>query len=217
MRRDVPPDGAVVDLLLVDLALLLVVEEVGHADQLEAPLERLELGHLLEHRQVRLVRRADEELVAEDDGVLHGDLGVLDGAEEILVGLERALQQVGVLDDAAVAVDELARVFVERHRLQRRRQRAERAIHGELPRLRVDGELRLDGDRRLAVAPREVEALDLHVAQHLQVVALVGDEQRLEDLLVLVAEVAEADVVGRRRTACRAASRRGSAAAASTG
>ena len=36
------------------------------------------------------------------------------------------------------------------------------------------------------------------MAQHLQVVALVGDQQRLEDLLVLVAEVAEADVVRRR-------------------
>ncbi len=114
VRRDVLADARARDLLFVDVPLDLVVEQIGHANQLEPPFERLELGHLFEHRQMRLVRRADEELVEEEDRILHRHFAVLDGAEQIFVGFERPLQEVGVLDDAAVGVDQLARVFEQR-------------------------------------------------------------------------------------------------------
>ena len=54
----------------------------------------------------------------------HRQRGALDGGEQILVVLERALEQIVELDHAAVRADELAAVLVQRHRLQRRRQRS---------------------------------------------------------------------------------------------
>ena len=133
-------------------------------------------------------------------GHVERDAPLLDRAEQVLVRLERALEQVGEVDDAAVAVDQLALDLVQRQRLQRRRQRRQRAIHRELARARVDRQLRLDGGHGLAVAARDEEALDLDVAQHLGEVAVVRREQRLEDLPVAVRQIAVGDVVGGAKT-----------------
>ena len=198
VRRDVLAGLGVrdLDLRLVDLLLDPVVEQVRHAHQLHAPLERLELGDLLERRQVPLVRGADEDRVQLQARDVERHPPLLDGAQQVLVGLERPLEQVRVVDEAAVAVDQLALILVQRQRLQRRRQRRQRAVHRQLLRTRVDGQLRLDRGRRLAVAARDEEALDLDVAQHLGQVAVVRGEQRLEDLAVPVGQVAAQQVVG---------------------
>ena len=95
----------------------------------------------------------------------------------------------------------------ERERVERGRERRGRPVRGHLPVPRVGEELRLDRDRRLLVARRDVEALDLHVAQHLQPVAAVGGEQRVVDLAALVAELAVEQVVGEDEVGLAAPSR----------
>ena len=198
MRRDVLARLGVrdLDLRLVDLLLDPVIEQVRHAHQLHPPLERLELGDLLERRQVALVRRADEDRVQLQAGDVQRHPPLLHRAEQVLVRFDRPLEQVGEVDDAAVPVDQLALVLVQRQRLQRGRQRRQRAIHRQLLRARVDRQLRLDRRRRLAVAARDEEALDLDVAQHLGQIAVVRGEQRLEDLPVAVRQIAAQQVVG---------------------
>src|SRR5205823_2928992 len=112
---------------------------------------------------------ADEDRVEIENDVVERDVRLLDRAKQILVSLERTLEQIGVLDEAAIGVDELALVLEERNRLQRRGQRSEGAVHRHLARARIDGQLRLDRHRRLAIAARNVKALDLDVPEHLQV------------------------------------------------
>src|SRR3954468_23122244 len=55
--------------------------------------------------------------------------------------------------------------------------------------------MRLDGDPRLPVAMRDLEALDPDVTQHLDQVALVAREQRVVDRLVAWRQRAAAQVV----------------------
>jgi hypothetical protein len=96
----------------------------------------------------------------------------------------------GELEHAALGFDELAVGFEERRGLQRRGERGERTIGGDLPLAGVDVHLRADRGGADAVAVRNEVALDLHVPEHLEVVALVTRQERLEDLLVLVRELA---------------------------
>jgi len=68
--------------------------------------------------------------------------------QQILPGVERALEQVAVLDDTALPVDQLALRFVQRDRAERGRQVVERAVGGDLALCRVDRHLRADRHRR---------------------------------------------------------------------
>ena len=185
------------DLRVVHLLLLLVAAQVGHAHQLDAALEGGEVGQLLEGAQVLLVGRGDEHLVELQHEVLERHLRRLAEAEQVLEGLERALEQVRVLDEPAVGVHERAVGLEERHVVQRRRQVEHlRAVGRDLVVGGVHAHLRLHRHRAHLVAARDVEALDLHVAQHLEVVALVVGEQRRVDAAALVAHLSVQEVVG---------------------
>ena len=197
VRRDVAAAGGLAQPLAVQRLLVAHVEDERHAHELDAALEALEVRDLAERGEVDVVAAADEHEIEEQGRARHRQRGALDGREQILVVLERALEQIVELDHAAVRADDLAAVLVQRHRLQRRRQRRERAIRGDLALGRVDRQLRLDGDPALAIAMRDLEALDADVAQHLDVVALVAREQRVVDR-----------AVARRQRAVRAGSRR---------
>ena len=206
VRRDVAAAGGLAQALAVQRLLVAHVEDERHAHELDAALEALEVGNLAERGEVDVVAAADEHEVEEQRRALHRQRGALDGRQQILVVLERALQQIVELDHAAVRADDLAAVLVQRHRLQRRRQRGERAVGGDLALGRVDRQLRLDGDPALAIAVRDLEALDADVAQHLDVVALVAREQRVVDRAVLRRQRAAAQVVADVEAACRSSS-----------
>ena len=117
------PAGGLAQPLAVQRLLVADVEDERHADQLDAALEALEVRDLAERGEVDVVAAADEHEVEEQRRARHRQRGALDGGQQILVVLERALEQIVELDHAAVRADDLAAVLVQRHRLQRRRQR----------------------------------------------------------------------------------------------
>ena len=185
MRGDVPTDLRH-ELRVVDLLLERVIDEIRRAHERQAPAKRVELGVLAERAQVQLVRARDHHHVERQRRLRQRRLAGLDGEEQILPSVERALQQIAVLEDAARRLDELALHVEERERRERRGQRAQRAIGRDLALRRVDGHLRTDGDGARAIAARDGEALDLHVREHLAQVAAIGDQQRVQDLLIAV-------------------------------
>ena len=122
---------------------------------------------------------------------------------------------------AAGGVDELALGLVERHGLERRGQRLRASGPSVIWRSPAStlscGPMVTAPD---AVAARDEVALDLDVLEHLGVRAVVRGEQRLEDLLALVRELAAQDpLVGRlgRRRARSIRRRRGAAARSALG
>jgi hypothetical protein len=183
------------DVRVVDALLVHERPEIRRAQQLEAPAEARELGVLAEGVEMELVRTAHHHAIERDVLLGERDLAGLDRQLEILEGVERALQEIAELEDAARRVDELALRLVERHRLERRRKRAERSVHRDLAFGGVDAHLRADGDRADAIALRDEEALHLHVLQHFGVRAVVRGEQRLEHALALVRELAPQDPI----------------------
>ena len=195
VRGDVLPDGRRGDLPVVDLALHGRAAQVRHAHELEPPLERRELGRLLERRELLLVRARDEHDVELQDELVERHPGRLARAEQVLERVRVALEQVRVLDDPAVRGDERP-VRLEHHEgVERGRERRARPVRGHLPVPRVGEVLRLDRDRRLLVPGGDVEPLDLDVAQHLQPVAVVRGEQRVVDLAAAVAQLAVHEVL----------------------
>ncbi len=108
---------------------------------------------LLEGAQVQLVGAGDEHAVEWQVGEGQRDLAALDRQEQILPGVEGPLEQVAVLDDASRSVDELAKGLEEGQGAQRRGQRTEAAVAGDLPLARVHRHLRPDGDGALAILP----------------------------------------------------------------
>jgi hypothetical protein len=198
VRGDVAAHRARADALVVDVPLDAPGAQVRDADELDAALEAGEVGQLLEGGDVLVVGGGQQHLVEVQGGALHGHRRGLAGAQQVLEGLQRPLEQVGVLDHAAVGGHQRPVGLEERQVLQRGRQVRHRAVGGDLAHPGVHRHLRLDGDHRLLVAAVDVEALDLHVAQDLEVVALVGGQQAVEDLPALVAQVALEDVVRER-------------------
>ena len=164
------------------------------------PLNEAKSGSSLNAREVLLVGGGDEHLVELQHEVLERHLAGLAAPSRYLKASSGRLSRSRVLDQAAVGADQRA-VRLE----QRRRSAAPAAVRlgaigGDLVVRGVDRHLRLDGDGGRLVAARDVEALDLHVAQHLEVVALVRAEQRVEDPAALVAQLAVEQVVGERRS-----------------
>ena len=110
----------------------------------------------------------------------------LDGGEQVLVVLERALEQIVELDDAAVRADDLAAVLVAARptaataaaRVSVRSAVIWRSVASTES---CGSTVTQPG----AVAVRDLEPLDLDVAQHLDVVAVVAREQRVVDRAVL--------------------------------
>ena len=168
---------------VVDEPLLLVAAQIRHAHQIEPTAEARELDVLAERVEVKLVGAPHHHAV--ELHVLGGerDLARLHRELEVLEGVERALEQIAELEQASRRVDELPFGLVEGHRLERRGQGLERAVHRDLPLARVDAELRPDGHGARAVAARDEVSLDLHVLEHLGVRPVVRGEQRLEHLL----------------------------------
>ena len=154
------------DLRVVDALLLAVVAQVGHADELDATAERVVVRVLLERVEVQLVGAGHHHGVDRQRGEGERDLACLDREQQVLPGVERALEQVAVLEQAARGVDQLAVRLEQRERAERRGQRVERRVGGDLALAGVDRHLRADGDGARAVAARDRVALDLHVREH---------------------------------------------------
>ena len=129
---------------------------------------------LAERVEVHLVGAPDHHAVELHVLLLQSDLARLDGELQVLERVERALQQIAELEQAARGLDELAVRLEQRGRLERSGQRGERSIGRDLPLAGVDGHLRADGDGADAVALRDEVALDLHVPQHLGERAVVA-------------------------------------------
>jgi hypothetical protein len=183
-------------LLVVDLPLHRGAPHVGHPHQLQAAAEGGELGQLLERRELLLVGAGHQHQVELQHQAVERDAPGLAGAEQVLEGLQGPLEQVGELDEAAVGRHQRPARLEERHRVERRRQRRRRLVGRDLAVAGVHRELRLHGDGRLLVPGGDVEALHLHVAQHLEPVAPVGAQERVVHLPAVMAELAGAQVVG---------------------
>ena len=111
------------------------------------PLKTGEVGQLLERGEVLLVARGDQHLVELEHEVLHRDLAGLAEAEQVLERLQRALEQIGVLDDAAVGGHQRA-VRLEEHQFCSAAGRfAWRPVRRDLVVGRVHAELRLHRHR----------------------------------------------------------------------
>ena len=139
--------------LPIDLALHPVIAEVGHLDQVHTPLEGREVLVLLERVEMQLIRAGEEEHIEMQDGVGQGYGPLLAGRQQVLVALDRLLQKVVVLDDAAVRLHEISERFVQLKVPKRSGQRGEPLVRGELSDARVHVHLRLDGDDTHAIAP----------------------------------------------------------------
>ena len=126
--------------------------QVRRAHQLEAAAEARELGVLAERVEVDLVGAADHHAVELHVLLRERDLAGLDRELQVPERVERPLEEIAELEQAARGVDELAVRLEERGRLERRRERRERAIRRDLALAGVDGHLRADGDRADAVA-----------------------------------------------------------------
>jgi hypothetical protein len=95
---------------------------------------------------------------------------------QVLEGIQGALQEIRELEQTAGGVDQLAVRLEEWDRLERRRQRAETPVCGQLSLACVYGQLRAECDRADTVAPRDEVALHLHVAQNFVERAIVAGE-----------------------------------------
>ena len=175
MGSDVLADG-LLEPVLVDLLLLLGGAQVGHPHQLDATLEGGEVAHLLEGGEVLLVGRGDQCRIEMEEEVTHPGDARLHRAEQVLVVVEGPLEEIAELDHAAVPRHQRTVRLEERQVLQGAGKGAVASIVGHLPVVRVHRHLRLDGDGAVHVAARDVEALDLHVPQDLEDVAVVGLE-----------------------------------------
>ena len=172
---------------LVHSLFLRDAPQVRHPHELDASLERGEVAHLLEGGEVLLVGGGDQHRIEMEQEVVHAGDARLHRAEQVLVVLQRPLQQVGELDHAAVPRHQRSEGLVEGEVLQRPGQRAMALVRGHLPVVGVDRHLRLDGDRADHVAAGEVEALHLHVPEHFEDVPVVRLQKRRVELPALVA------------------------------
>jgi hypothetical protein len=112
--------------------------------------------------------------------------------------VDGALEQVAELEHAASRLDQLPVGLEERHRAwSDAGSAAMRAIGRDLALARVHADLRPEGHGAQSVPPRDEVALDLDVPQRLREGSLVRDEQRLEDLLILVRKGAPQQPFGR--------------------
>ena len=195
MRRHVLADG-LAQPELVDAPLFLHAAQVRHPHELDAALEGSEVPHLLEGGEVLLIGRSDQHRVEVQEEVVHAGDARLHRPEQVLVVLQGPLQQVGEFDHAAVPGDQGSERLVEREVLQRPRERAVALVRRHLPVVGVYRHLRLDGDRADHVPARNVEALHLHVPQHLEDVAVVRLQKRRVEVPALVAQLALEDAGG---------------------
>ncbi len=108
---------------VVDEALLLVALEVRDPRELEPSPETRELGVFAERVEVEFVRAPHHDAVELHVLRAQGDLARLDRELKVLERVERPLQEIAELEEAASGVDELSLGLVKRHGLQRRRER----------------------------------------------------------------------------------------------
>ena len=139
--------------LPIDLSLDPVIPEVGHLDQIHSPLERCEVLVLLECVQMQLIGAGEKQHIEMENRVRQRDRSLLAGGQEVLVALDRFLEQVVVLDDPAVGLHQVAERLVELKVAQVRRQGRQPLVRGQLTNARVDVHLGLDGHDAHAITP----------------------------------------------------------------
>ena len=108
------------------------IEQIRNPHQLETPPERHELGDLLEGRQVNLVGRTQKDKIEKQRRIDQTDASLFDRRQQVLVGFQWTLEQIGEFDQPSVGVDQLAAVLVESEILQSGWQCGHRAIRGDL-------------------------------------------------------------------------------------
>ena len=190
VRGDVAVGRDVLQVVLVDFALLRGAKKIRHLGEIDACLETREIRKLLERVELHFVCRAEHHRIDIRDACPDVHRPRLARDQQVFEGVNRTLEKIAVFYDAAVAVDQVAGERKKIEALQRGRQIAEALVVRELVVLRVDVHLRFDRHQSLAVAAGKIKAFHLYVHQHLLQVAGVGAEQGLENLLAAVAEIA---------------------------